>query len=722
MPFVNPALLYGLGLVSIPIIIHLLQKNRVKEMEWAAMQFLLEIVEEQNKKIQIEDILLLILRILFFTFLALAVARPIINFNSGGAFDSHGEVVILIDDSYSMGTVSGTETRFEIAKKNAIKIVASQPKGYGVSIVRLNQYSSAVMGGFSTDMELVNESIKKMKVGHLKGNMEGGLDFGLSLFKKEGSKKILFLISDFQELDWKNPTESFTKKLKEISEAQDSKKVSLFFIPVTDSEKENLAVESVSATQAAVKVNQKASIIGVIRNFGPEVSKENQVDLIVNGVLRDTKIVIVPAGQSSNVIFEFVPEKEGDHKVEVKIRHDKVAQDNTCFYSLKVLDKLKILAVLDVAPTKFEFNDLTVVDVALNPFKLRSRDEKALYSFKYVGIGDVVTEDLKNYDLIIMANIPSIVGIEAKALEDYVRAGGGILMFMGEKVSSITYNDNLYHEGKGLWSMKLTEKPLEQPQERVLEVMGESKEHPMWQYILSEGRNYLNPFLVYKSYGFEGKPGKGTMVLATAKSEKVGPLPMMVDFSYGKGHMVVYGSNTIGKWGQFATHPSFVAFINQTVKYLRSFHSSETNLPIYSDYKKVVGLEESQSNYQLETPSGETFTLSVLNENNTYEVNVKAEILREQGFYQLKNLELPDKKEFLSVNLDIHEGDIKCMEKGAIESIFTPLGVVVDLTDEMTTSLGKIEPTMELAVIFLILAFLCWVAENLLAYKITKRK
>ena len=73
MPFfINPALLAGLGLISIPIIIHLLQKNRVKEMEWAAMQFLLEIVEEQNKKIQLEDLLLLLLRILFFTFLVLA--------------------------------------------------------------------------------------------------------------------------------------------------------------------------------------------------------------------------------------------------------------------------------------------------------------------------------------------------------------------------------------------------------------------------------------------------------------------------------------------------------------------------------------------------------------------------------------------------------------------------------------------------------------------------
>lgn len=723
MPFINPALLYGLGLVSIPIIIHLLQKNRVKEMEWAAMQFLLEIVEEQNKKIQLEDLLLLLLRILFFTFLALAVARPIINFNSGGAFASHGEVVILVDDSYSMGTVSGTETRFEIAKKLTTKIVASQPKGYGVSVVRFNQYSSAVMGGFSTDLELIKESIKKMKPSHLNGNIEGGLDYALSLFKEKESKKAIFLISDFQELDWNNPPESFTKRIKDITAAQDAKNISLFFIPVTDGEKENLAIESVSSTQAAVKVNQKATIIGVVRNFGPEVSKENQIDLIVNGVLRDNKLVIVPPGQSANVIFEFVPEKEGDHKVEVKIRHDKVYQDNTCFFSLKVLEKLKILAILDFAPIKpAEFNDLTVVDVALNPFKLRSRDEKALYSFHYIGIGDLVSTELKSYDLILMANIPSIVAIEAKTLEDYVKQGGGILMFMGDKVRPDTYNENLYNEGKGLWSMRLSEKPLERPQERVLDIIGESNEHPIWQYILSEGRNYLNPFMVYKSYGFEGKPGKGSIVLATVKSDTAGPLPMMVDFPFGKGHMIVYGSNAIGKWGQFATHPSFVAYINQTVKYLRSFHSSETNLSVYSDFKKIVGLEESQSNYQLETPSGETHTLSVLNENNSYEIKIKADILREQGFYQLKNIEMPDKKEFLSVNLDIREGNIKCMEKGMIESVFKPLGVVVDLSgEELSTSLGKIEPTMELAVIFLILAFLCWVAENLLAYKITKR-
>lgn len=718
--FINPALLAGLGLISIPIIIHLLQKNRVKEMEWAAMQFLLEIVEEQNKKIQLEDLILLLLRILFFTFLALAVARPIINFNSAGLLDAHGEVVILVDDSYSMGTVSGSETRFEIAKKHAMKILANQPKGYGVSVVRFNQYSTSIMGGFSTDMEIIKEAVKKMRPSHLSGNIESGFDYAISLFKNTEAKKAIFVISDFQELDWSNPTESFSKKLKGLTEA----KTSLFFIPVSDSEKENLAVESVGSTQAAVKVGQKATIVGVIRNFGLEVSKENQVDLLVNGVLRDTKIVIVPAGQSANVIFEFVPEKEGDHKVEVKIRHDKVSQDNSGFFALKVLDKLKILAVLDVAPNRFEFNDLTPIEVALNPFKLRSRDEKALYSFQFIGISDLMSVELKNFDLVLMANIPSIVGFEAKVLEDYVSQGGGVLMFLGEKVKTDTYNDNLYKEGKGLWSMKLAEKPIAQLEDRALEVIGQSKEHPVWQYILNDGRNYLNPILIYKTFGFEGKPvaKRNTIVLATAREDKGEEFPMLVDFEYGKGHFIVFGSNTIGPWGRFAIHPSFVAFVNQTIKYLRSFHSSESNLLIYSDFKKIVGLEESQSNFQLETPSGETHTISVFNENNAYEVKLKSQTLNEQGFYHLKNLDAPDKVEVLSVNLDIREGNIKCLEKGVVESTFTPLGVVVDLSgEELSTSLNKIEPTMELATIFLILAFLFWVAENLLAYKITKR-
>ena len=41
MNFINPALLLGFGAVSIPIIIHLLNRRRFRVVRWAAMEFLL---------------------------------------------------------------------------------------------------------------------------------------------------------------------------------------------------------------------------------------------------------------------------------------------------------------------------------------------------------------------------------------------------------------------------------------------------------------------------------------------------------------------------------------------------------------------------------------------------------------------------------------------------------------------------------------------------------
>ena len=39
--FVNPLLLFGLAMVSAPVIIHILNKRRYRVQNWAAMDFLL---------------------------------------------------------------------------------------------------------------------------------------------------------------------------------------------------------------------------------------------------------------------------------------------------------------------------------------------------------------------------------------------------------------------------------------------------------------------------------------------------------------------------------------------------------------------------------------------------------------------------------------------------------------------------------------------------------
>ena len=64
MTFLNFGALFGLAAIGIPIAIHLLNKFQVKEVTWAAMRFLRESIEKNQRRLQMEDILLLLLRCL----------------------------------------------------------------------------------------------------------------------------------------------------------------------------------------------------------------------------------------------------------------------------------------------------------------------------------------------------------------------------------------------------------------------------------------------------------------------------------------------------------------------------------------------------------------------------------------------------------------------------------------------------------------------------------
>src|SRR5437764_9984736 len=62
--FASPALLWGLALAAVPLIIHLLNKRKHREMNWAAMRFLLEAVRKNSRRLRIEQLILLAVRTL----------------------------------------------------------------------------------------------------------------------------------------------------------------------------------------------------------------------------------------------------------------------------------------------------------------------------------------------------------------------------------------------------------------------------------------------------------------------------------------------------------------------------------------------------------------------------------------------------------------------------------------------------------------------------------
>ena len=97
--FVHPALLAGAGLALVPLVIHLLNRQRYKPLRWAAMRFVLAAQRRTRRRVQLENLLLLFLRMAGIALLALAVARPFTGAKSplAALTESRRDVVVVID-------------------------------------------------------------------------------------------------------------------------------------------------------------------------------------------------------------------------------------------------------------------------------------------------------------------------------------------------------------------------------------------------------------------------------------------------------------------------------------------------------------------------------------------------------------------------------------------------------------------------------------------------
>ncbi len=102
MIFLNPLLLWGILAVSLPILIHLINRRRHQTIAWAAMQFLLKAARQSRGKKKLRHIAILTCRALAIAALCFAAARPVASHFMGWGGGTIDTVVLLLDRSASM--------------------------------------------------------------------------------------------------------------------------------------------------------------------------------------------------------------------------------------------------------------------------------------------------------------------------------------------------------------------------------------------------------------------------------------------------------------------------------------------------------------------------------------------------------------------------------------------------------------------------------------------
>src|SRR5438093_1571530 len=163
MAFLNPLLLLGIAGIAAPIIIHLLAKKQIKRVVWAAMRFLKVTVDRNKRKMNIEDLLLLVLRCLILALLAFALARPAIREGGIGIPGGDEATLILLDNSGSMSTSDGAVTRFEKAQKAASQILDGMPGGSRVAVWLVSDTVRESISEPTRDFALARKSVREAR-------------------------------------------------------------------------------------------------------------------------------------------------------------------------------------------------------------------------------------------------------------------------------------------------------------------------------------------------------------------------------------------------------------------------------------------------------------------------------------------------------------------------------------------------------------------------------
>ncbi|RZJ85947.1 MAG: hypothetical protein EOO20_19310, partial [Chryseobacterium sp.] len=129
MNFLYPGFLFALLAVAIPVIIHLFNFRKYKQVYFSNVQFLTEAKAESASGEKLKNLLILCARILAVVFLVFAFARPYFKNDSTVDPGLATVVSVFLDNSFSMQRVNKEGNLLDDAKRRAREIV----KGYPVS-------------------------------------------------------------------------------------------------------------------------------------------------------------------------------------------------------------------------------------------------------------------------------------------------------------------------------------------------------------------------------------------------------------------------------------------------------------------------------------------------------------------------------------------------------------------------------------------------------------
>ncbi|MGP1515481.1 MAG: vWA domain-containing protein [Bacteroidales bacterium] len=427
MGFLHPwFLLLGLG-ITVPIIIHLFNFHRFKQVLFTNVKFLHSITALNKRKYKLLELLLLLLRCLAILFLALLFAQPYIKDSQNQLVkQGNNAVVLILDNSFSMQNIAKKGTLLETAKIKIEEIIDEYSDNDLFCLLTMDMegqhkhfVTKKTLRNFLKNVEISPSSLPYSELINTAHRL---------LNLRNENNKLTFIISDFQ-------IKSFDiQNIKQDSIIKD------IFLPLEVNNINNIYVDSVIIDKNIFLKGQKINLTVRIKNSSNEDIEKQTVKLFINNKQQSLATYDIKANSYVDLPMSFVLENAGEINGRVSILDNPITYDDDFYFTINIGEKIKILSINGNGENKY----------LIHLFKNSSEIE--LNNMNASGID---FSKFAEYSTIILNELNTIPSGLANELKNCRKKKTSLVIIPSEHIDIASYNSAMLSLQMPLWDKEI---------------------------------------------------------------------------------------------------------------------------------------------------------------------------------------------------------------------------------------------------------------------------
>jgi hypothetical protein len=454
LAFITPLFFWaGLGLVALPILIHILNRRRFKVVNWAAMEFLLRAMRKNRRRLRFEQMLLLATRCLVLLLLGLALSRPLgcqNNSLAALAGQRSGLHVLVIDNSYPMSYQA--DRADAVTQLDQAKIIAKalirrlSSGGESVAVVTASRPARAVIATPAYDLKAAEAAVDRIEQSWAGTDEAGALILARDIGRADASQlnKTLYLIDDSRRVAWQSDPDAIRQAGKDLA---DVFKTGIFHFNLGKSGEWNQAVVSLHPAQSLVTTRFPADFVADVRGFGVCPTDPRLRWKVDDDVVGPAGVTVKANDSATNLTMTATGLSGGIHVISALLAgDDRLPVDNARYAVVEAVTQLKVLIVEGERGIGGLGSSGAFLDTALNPAvgAAAAHMPPSYVATERISDLELGNKILSDYRCICLCGVGQIQEAEAAQLEKFVRQGGTLMVFMGDPVTAENYNVTLY--------------------------------------------------------------------------------------------------------------------------------------------------------------------------------------------------------------------------------------------------------------------------------------